>query len=121
MRNDTLAHLNLLPLNLVAALKLKAAGVTSDPSQLAAFQLMQWGLDVGVALTHGRTAAELERLSRSVPPAEALEYLVAKLPGGMPALHKQLLRLKPRAAAEYLLDVLDMRLKADPRNPYPAP
>ena len=118
-RND-IERLNLLPINQLAAIKLKMAGVAANPSILAVFQLMQWGLDTGVPLTHRRTSIELQRLSHNTAHREALDYLVAKVPGGITELHRSLLRLPPRAAAELLLDVLDMRLKADPNNLYPS-
>jgi hypothetical protein len=38
----------------------------------------------------------------------------------MTELYRILDRLTPRPAAQLLLDVLDMRLKADPGNPYPS-
>jgi hypothetical protein len=118
-RND-IEQLNLLPINQLAAIKLKMAGVAANPSILAVFQLMQWGLDTGVPLTHRRTSIELQRLSLNPAHREALDYLVVKVPGGIKELHRSLLRLPPRAAAELLLDVLDMRLKADPSNLYPS-
>lgn len=119
MTKDELKHLNLLPINQVAAIKLKTLGVAADATVLAAFQLMQWGVAAGVPLTHRRTVTELARLCQASDQRESLEYLLEKVPGGMTELHKCLLRLKPRAAAQLLLEVLDMRLKADPRNPYP--
>ena len=118
-RNDV-ERLNLLPISQLAAIKLKMAGVAANPSILAVFQLMQWGLDSGVPLTHRRASIELQRLCHDPAHHESLDYLVAKVPGGMTELHRSLLRLPPRAAAELLLDVLDMRLKADPRNLYPS-
>lgn len=120
MSNKELEHLNLLPINQLAANKLKAAGVERDPSMLTVFQLMRWGLDDGIPLTHRRAAAELERLCRDPDPAGALEYLVGNVPGGMPDLYRYMGRLPSRAAAQMLLDMLDMRLKSDPRNPYPS-
>jgi len=120
MNNRDLEHLNLLPINQLAANKLRAAGVERDPSMLTVFQLMRWGLDEDIPLTHRRAAAELERLCRDPDPAVALEYLVANVPGGMSEIYRFMGRLPPRASAQMLLDVLDMRLKADPRNPYPS-
>jgi len=111
--------LRLLPLNQVAALKLKAAGEPPDPERLPVFQLMSWGVKNGLQSTHRRTLTELEAL-QARKPQDAYDYLVANLPGGLPGLERQLLKLQPRAAALKLLDVLDMRLKADPRNPYPS-
>ncbi len=112
-------HLLLLPLNLVASLKLRAAGQTEYPDILPIFQLMAWGLANGVPLTHIRTEKELARLSSLEDQQDAMDYLVMSVPGGLPDLHRNLLRVPPKAAAHLLLDVLDMRLKADPRNPYP--
>jgi len=54
--------IRLTPINQIAALKLKAAGVRVSEDELPIFQLMEWGLSVGVRLTHQRTAAELLRL-----------------------------------------------------------
>ncbi|ABA89841.1 hypothetical protein Pcar_2603 [Syntrophotalea carbinolica DSM 2380] len=119
MTNSDLEHLNLLPINQVACLKLRMVEVSADPTLLAVFQLMKWGIDAGVPLTHRRTARELERLRRDSDAGKALAYLLENLPGGVAHLHKRLIRLKPRAAAQLLLEILDMRLKADPRNPYP--
>jgi hypothetical protein len=119
MKRNTMNNLRLLPMNLVAALKLKAAGQSEYPDILPVFQLMAWGLANGVPLTHCRTEQELVRLSRLDDQQHAMDYLVQGVPGGLPELHRNLLRLTPKAAAHLLLDVLDMRLKADPRNPYP--
>jgi hypothetical protein len=119
MHNNDMEHLNLLPINQLAANKLRTVGVAADPSMLAVFQLMRWGLDDDVPLTHRRAATELERLCRDPAPGEVLDYLVANIPGGMTELYRILVRLTPRPAAQLLLDVLDMRLKADPRNPCP--
>jgi len=120
MTDKDLEHLNLLPINQLAANKLRTVGVERDPSMLTVFQLMRWGLDDGIPLTHRRAAAELERLSRDPDPVGALEYLVANVPGGMSEIYRFMGRLPSKAAAQMLLDVLDMRLKADPRNPYPS-
>jgi hypothetical protein len=120
MHNNDMEHLNLLPINQLASNKLRTVGVAADPSMLAIFQLMRWGLDDDVPLTHRRAATELERLCRDPAPGEALDYLVANVPGGISELYRILGRLTPRPAAQLLLDVLDMRLKADPRNPYPS-
>jgi len=113
-------RLRLLPLNHAASLKLKEAGQLESDSMLPLFQLMEWGLANGIPLTHRRTASELLRLSFQADQDEAFAYLLTNVPGGARELARHLLRLKPRAAAQLLLDILDMRLKADPRNPYPA-
>lgn len=107
----------LLPLNQVAALKLKEAGESSDADRLPVFQLMAWGLINGVKPTHRRTAQELQRLQYQNP-AEAFTYLTSDIPEGLSSLQRKLLKLPPRTAAAKLLDVLDTRIKADPRNPY---
>jgi len=119
MHNNDMEHLNLLPINQLAANKLRTVGVAADPSMLAVLQLMRWGLDDDVPLTHRRAATELERLCRDPAPGEVLDYLVANIPGGMTELYRILGRLTPRPAAQLLLDVLDMRLKADHRKSYP--
>jgi hypothetical protein len=71
-----------LPINQLAANKLRMAGVAADPSMLAVFQLMRWGLDNDVPLTHRRAATELERLCRDPAPGKVLDYLVENIPGG---------------------------------------
>lgn len=119
MKNVTFDYLRLLPLNLIAALKLKAAGQGDYPDILPVFQLMAWGLANGIPLTHCRTEHELARLSKLDDQLDAMDYLVRSVPGGLSELHRNLLKLSPKAAAHMLLDVLDLRLKADPRNPYP--
>lgn len=108
----------LLPLNQVAALKLKEVGEPVTPDNLPVFQLMTWGLANGVKPAHRRTAQELLRL-RYQNPAEAFTWLTTAVPGGLSELQRVLVRLPPKAAAEKLLDILDARLKADSRNPYP--
>jgi hypothetical protein len=112
MDKNDLESLNLLPINQLAANKLRMAGVAADPSMLTVFQLMRWGLDDNVPLTHRRAATELERLCRDPAPAEVLDYLVENIPGGMTELYRILGRLTARPAAQLLLDMLDMRLKA---------
>ena len=70
-------------------------------------------------MTHQRTAAELFRMSLTADKEKVYEKLVTNVPGGLLAFEKFLLKLTPRSAAEELLELLDMRLKADPCNPYP--
>ena len=119
MTKNSRDHLRLLPLNLVASLKLRAAGQNEYSDILPVFQLMAWGLASGIPLTHARTEHELARLSKLDDQQYALEYLVKGVPGGLPELHRNLLKFPTKAAAHLLLDILDLRLKADPRNPYP--
>jgi hypothetical protein len=115
-----LVHLRLEPLNQVAFLKLRQAGVAEDPAVLPVFHLMEWGLAEGKIPVCPRLARELLRLRLRGDQKAAVAYLLENLPGGLPRLHRKLLRFSPRAAAEVLLEVLDMRLKADPCNPYPS-
>ena len=111
--------LKLTPLNQIAELKLKAAGMKVSAEELPIIQLMQWGLAIGIRITHQRTATELFRMSLEVNKELVYEKLVTNVPGGLLAFEKLLLKLPPRSAAEELLELLDMRLKADPCNPYP--
>jgi hypothetical protein len=96
------ATIFIFSLNL-APLKLKAAGQTEYPDILPVFQLMAWGLANGLPLTHCRTEQELARLSRHDDQQEAMEYLVQGVPGGLSELHRNLLRVPPKAAAHLLL------------------
>lgn len=114
-------RLRRMPLNHVAALKLLEAGVADRDGILPVFRLMEWGLATGVRLTHKRTAQELRCLSLQADQQAAFDYLLTNLPGGCTALTRRVLHLSPPAAAQELLDLLDMRLKADPRSSYPAP
>lgn len=113
-------HLCLEPLNQIAFLKLRQAGVAGDSSVLPVFCLMEWGLVEGQPPSTQRLAQELLRLRLMADQRAAVAYLLENLPGGLPQLHCKLLRLSPRGAAQNLLDVLDMRLRADPLNPYPS-
>ena len=119
MNPGQLRRLRLRPLNRIAALKLKVAGLGERPDDLPVFQLMEWGLAQGVRLTHPRTAAELQRLRLHAEPERAYRYLIENIPGELRRFEQLLLRLVPLSAAEVLLDLLDMRLKADPCQPYP--
>ena len=117
---NPLERWRLLPLNQIAALKLKEAGESVDVDRLPVFQLMTWGLINGVKPTHRRTAQKLLRLQYQ-DPAEAFTYLTSHLSAGLPELQRKLLNLSPPAAAGILLETLDLRLRADPRNPYAEP
>jgi len=116
--DNPLDRWRLLPLNQVAALKLKEAGESVSNESLPVFQLMLWGLVNGVKPTHRRTAQELLRLQYQNP-AEAFSYLTAGKPDDLSELPRLLISLSPQAAAEKLLKVLDLRLKTDPHNPFP--
>lgn len=111
--------LRLTPLNRVASLKLRVAGLEEQPSVLPVFQLMTWGLVHCSCLADRGTAEELRQLVCRSDQQAALDYLLANVPGGANAFQRKLLHLPPRAAAWALLGIFDMRLKADPHNPYP--
>lgn len=116
---EQIRRLKLTPLNLIASLKLKQAKVFCPPDVTPVFQLMEWGLANGKSLNQQDIFGELLKL-RYLPDQElALSYLTDHAPGGPSILNRSLLYLSPQQAAERLLDILDMRLKADPCNPYP--
>ena len=115
-----LQHLRLEPLNQIAFLKLRQVGVAEDSTTLPVFCLMEWGLAVDRAFTTKRLPQELLRLRLMGNQRTALNYLLKNLPGGLPQLYRKLLSQSPQEAAQTLLDILDMRLRADPRNPYPS-
>jgi hypothetical protein len=119
MERCELRRLRLLPINQVASIKLKAIGLAENDEVQPVFQLMELGLANGVPLAQQRTARELLRLRFELDQASALDYLLAGIPGGLPGLHRNLLHSSPHAAAELLLDILDMRLRADPCTPCP--
>ncbi|MEJ2200175.1 MAG: hypothetical protein P8X63_04045, partial [Desulfuromonadaceae bacterium] len=102
-----LRHLRLEPLNQLASLKLKAAGLVEDPAVLPVFVLMEWGLLHGQPFSSRRLGLELLQLRFLPDQRLAIDYLLENLPGGLPALHRKLLRLPPMAAAQTLLEVLD--------------
>lgn len=116
---DPIQRLRLTPLNLIAAIKLRQAEVCCPLDAIPVFQLMEWGLADGKNSARNDMFGELLKLRYLPDPERALAYLTEHTPGGLPLLHRTLLRLPPQQAAETLLNVLDMRLKADPCNPYP--
>jgi hypothetical protein len=111
--------LRLTPINRLAAIKLKVAGLEEQPSVLPVFQLMSWGLADCACLAHEDTADELMQLVWQPDQRAALDYLLTNVPGGAIAFQRKLLHMPPRAAAWALLGVFDLRLKADPHKPYP--
>jgi hypothetical protein len=48
--------------------------------------------------------------------AQALDYLFAKVPGGMKTIVRTMLRRDPQSVARMLLDLLDMRINSDPKK-----
>ncbi len=113
-----LKRLRLEPLSQLALLKLKEADIADNEAVLPVFRLMEWGLATGAPHAHRRTARELLRLRHQSNQRAALNYLLEDLAGGLPELHRKLLRMSPQGAARTLLDILDMRRKADMRIPY---
>lgn len=110
--------LRLTPLNRLASLKLKVAGVAEHPVVLPVFQLMSWGLVDCSCLASEETADELMQLVWQPDQRAALNYLLDSVPGGRTAFQRKLLHMPPRAAAWALLGVFDMRLKSEPYKPY---
>lgn len=119
VNHQLIRRLRLTPLNLIADLKLREVEVVCPPDVIPVFQLMEWGLANDKIAAHQDMFKELLRLRYLPDQEQALAYLTDHAPGGASVLNKMLLRLSPQQAAETLLDLLDMRLKADPRNPYP--
>lgn len=103
----------LLPLNQLAALKLKEAGEPISSENLPALQLMTWGLTHGAKPTHRRTAQELLRLQYRGPD-EAFICLTSGSAEELLELQGQLIKLSPKSAAQRLLDVFDRCLKGAP-------
>jgi hypothetical protein len=101
----------LLPLNQVAALKLKEAGETVSAASLPVLQLMNWGVSNGIKPTYRRTVQELLRLQYQHP-AELLFLLFGSDAEILATLPCQLLRDTPIAAAETLLSLFERQLKA---------
>ena len=115
---NPLDRCRLLPLNQLAALKLREAGEPILKDSLPVLQLMAWGLTHGLKPPHRRTAQKLLRLQYHNP-AEAFTYLTAGTAEDLSELQSWLLKLPPKSAAQKLLDVFDQRLKNDPINPLP--
>jgi hypothetical protein len=107
--------LRLLPINLIASLQLRKAGIAENLDVLPVFQLMEWGIASDKRRRYQDISGELAILV-SIKQAVALDYLLKNVPGGTRTLLGTLMRLKPRAAAVMMLSVLDMRLKSDPNS-----
>lgn len=105
------------PLNQEAKRLLKKAGVEVDPSYLAVFQLMEWGLQQGIRIRGDDPdyLDFLERLTYEEDTAGALDYLTRDRDGTLQLEEGDLKRFEdPEAAAEFLLEELWARIKADP-------
>lgn len=113
---EELRRQTLLPINQAAAMKLRQAGIQESGAVQAVFQLMEWGIARDKRRRYQDIAHELDLLAHAPDQAAALEYLVAKVPGGVRETVRTVLRLGPIPAARKLLELLDMRLKSDPKK-----
>ena len=111
--NEHMQRLRLLPINQVAALKLRSAGVRENREAQQVFQLMEWGILSDRRRRYQDIADELAML-QSVNQQAAMDYLLTNIPGGVNGLLRELLKAESRTAARILLELLDMRLKSDP-------
>ena len=114
---NLLERWRLLPLNQVAALKLREAGETVSASSLPVVQLINWGVGNGIKPVYRRTVQELLRLQYQHP-AELLLLLFGSDAETLEALPCQLLRETPKAAAETLLSLFERRLKTPPGSSF---
>ena len=112
-KDENIPRLRLLPINQVAALKLRGAGIGENSEAQQVFQLMEWGIESDRRRRYADIAQELEIL-QSIDQQVAMDYLLRNLPGGMRGVLRTLLKADARTAARMLLDLLDMRLTADP-------
>ena len=115
-RLNELRRQALLPINQAAALKLRQAGVTAEIGIQPVFQLMKLGLVYDKRKRYHDIAHELDSLQTSDDQSAALEYLLVNIPGGVREVVRTLLRRNSSSAARALLDLLDMRLKSDPKK-----
>jgi len=76
---------------------------------------MEWAIASDKRKRYQDIAHELELLQNSPDQAGALEYFFVNVPGGLKDVVHKVLHLDPRSAARSLLDLLDMRIKADPK------
>lgn len=114
-----LQRLRLMPLNQVAAIKLREAQAQSDHDTLPVLQLMVWGLTNGIR-PQRRAAQELLRLRYLADQGSAFRYFLERVGASLPNLPREILPKPPREAAEHLLNVLDRYLTAGPPNPAPS-
>jgi hypothetical protein len=77
---------------------------------------MEWAIVSDKRKRYHDIAHELLLLKNSPDQAGALEYFFVNVPGGLKDVVRTILRLDPRSAAKKLLDLLDMRIKADPKK-----
>lgn len=122
-------HLNLLqqqrnlPLNQTAGKLLKEAKQTPDPELLPVFQLMLWGLSEGIAYPTRQQTELMQEATRTLAyersPKEAMAYLIRDDLGETTLTAEHLQGKEPLAAAQELIETLDLKMKADPNLPYP--
>lgn len=106
----------LLPINRIAALKLREAGIAPDPEVQPVFQLMAWAIACDKRHRFQDIGDELCLLGAS-DGAAATQYLLERIPGGSRRFLQVILHAESLAAAKTLLGALDMRLKAEPYSP----
>lgn len=122
-------HRNLLqaemamPLNREAKRLLKEAKQVPEPDVLPALQLMLWGLDEGIKFPSKAQTnlfrTGLETLTYERSPKAAMEYLIKDDLGEVTLRAEHLQSKTPMEAAQEMIEVLDLKMKADPNLPYP--
>ena len=113
MFQKELEKIRLYPINCIAAQKLRQQGIDVSENMMPLFQLMNWGLTMGLCRSQAQTVQELLRIQYQEPQI-AFDFLLEKVPGGLYAFQKRMMTLPPRKVAEELLALLDMRLKSAP-------
>lgn len=103
----------LLPINQAAILKLRQAGVAVARDIQPVFQLMEWGITSDKRKRFQDLANELYILQSLADQAAALAYLFTNAPGGLRSATLTILKRSPGSAARMLLDLFDIRMKAD--------
>lgn len=116
-KHRSIRSLRLLPVNRIAALKLRGAGMGENGEMQPVFQLMAWGIDRAGLRRYRDLSHELEALA-SGDQGHAVNFLLEHVPGGLGMLLKSLIGADPWTAAGMLLGVLDMRLKTVPYTIY---
>jgi hypothetical protein len=122
IKSDTMTNLRalrqqaLLPINQAATLKLRKIGIPTASDIQPVFQLMEWAIVSDKRKRYNDLAHELELLQTSPDQASALEYFFTNVPGGLKDVVRTVLHLDPRSAAKKLLELLDMRIKSDPKK-----
>ena len=118
MTGKPLEQLQKLPLNQESEKLLKKVGEKLDPSYLAVFQLMQWGLRQGLSPVNDDQDFEdlVERLSYNPNQEESFNYLTKNWQGEKDLDGEDLkLQPNPERAAMRLLEQLKLKVKSDPQ------